>query len=81
MWKGDKMPVTTEEIKKLLFGELDLMFDRWIINKIDRDLESSEEDWDYVLKIKLEPPNPFTMQRELRPLLIDKYYADDNSLP
>ena len=81
MWKGDKMPVTTEEIKKLLFGELDLMFDRWIINKIDRDLESSEEDWDYVLKIKLAPPNPFTMQRELRPLLIDKYYADDNSLP
>lgn len=81
MWKGDKMPVTTEEIKKLLFGELDLMFDRWIINKIDRDLESSEEDWDYVLKIKLAPPNPFTMQRELQPLLIDKYYADDNSLP
>ena len=56
------MTHTSDEIRKFIDDDLDWMFNVGVIKKIDYEKGISKE-WDYVLKIKFEPPTPMDLER------------------
>ena len=50
----------TDEVRKFIEDDLDWMFNVGDIQKID--IEKKLKDWDYVLKIRFNPPTPFDLK-------------------
>jgi len=71
----------TNEVRKFIDEDLDWMFNVGDIQKID--IEKKLTDWDYVLKIKFNPPTPFDLKEiyyECKQFeyIMNKYCKDPN---
>ena len=68
----------TEDIIKIIHGDIDFMFNLWDVEKIEWDKTVRKDaEWDYTLKIKLAQPNPFSLKNAvMQTLYIDQYLKD-----